>query len=115
MFGWNRVVRLFVMAAVTACVFSSAGKAFADEEHPVKYRLAAWKSMHFDTEAAAQKDAEFLTKTIGCEVQLGQHDGHFDVSYRCPKWKVLTLKSDDEAHEMQGWLKKRGFETEHTH
>ncbi|HEY1065944.1 MAG TPA: hypothetical protein VGE52_07535 [Pirellulales bacterium] len=112
MFGWRQSVRI----AVVTCVLTlgTTGVALA-QEYAVTYKLSKWTSKHFKTEAAAQKDAEFLEKNLGCEVQLHAHDGHFDVTYRCEKWQQLTLKSDDEAHEWQAWLKKRGFETQHTH
>jgi hypothetical protein len=70
--------------------------------------------MHFD---ALQKASEHLdaVRKLGCEVAPAGHEGHSDVTYRCPKWKALTLASDDLAHQWEEWLEAAGFETLHGH
>ncbi len=80
----------------------------------ISFRLPNWKSAHFDDAKSAE--ANFKTfKQIGCEVEQGQHGGHFDVRYRCPKWRSISFKSHDDAHRWERWLKASGFETSHKH
>ena len=76
-------------------------------------------SMHpFEARIHDARQAETHVKTIkslGCEAQIHQHDGHFDVTYRCLKWRQMNLKSHEAAHQWEAWLKKAGFETKHQH
>jgi hypothetical protein len=80
----------------------------------VRYQLTDWKAKHIHD----AKKADTITKTLkdlGCEVKRDQHNGHIDVKYRCPKWKELKLKTHDEAHKWEKWLKEFEFKTEHKH
>jgi len=54
-------------------------------------------------------------KTIKVECKQASHGDHIDVTFRCPKWQTLTLKTHAEAHQWQDFLKKIGFETKHAH
>jgi hypothetical protein len=84
----------------------------ADET--VRYQLASWKAKHIHDDTKADKIVVTLKK-LGCEVKKHQHNGHVDVSYRCPKWRQLDLKSHDDAHKWESWLKEFEFKTEHKH
>ena len=105
------------MAIVALAVIASGflgTEAFAVEREIVSFRLQQWKSAHFDDAATAQANFETFTR-IGCEAEQHQHGGHFDVRYRSPKWRNISLTSHAEAHQWEGWLKKLGFETTHQH
>ena len=86
----------------------------ASAEEIVRYKLANWKAKHIHDAKKAETIADTLKK-LGCELQKLDHDGHIDVRYRCPEWKQLDLKTHDEAHKWEKWLKDYGFETEHKH
>ena len=92
----------------------NANEIGANENEIVRYRLADWKTKHIhDT-----KKAETITATLkklGCEVQQHSHNGHIDVKYRCPQWHELKLKTHEDAHKWENWLKEFGFTTEHKH
>ena len=79
----------------------------------VEYRLAAWKTTHANGDQA-EKLVSTLKK-LRCEVKVGSHGGHTDVTYRCEKWQSLELKDHKAAHQWESWLKRYGFETKHTH
>lgn len=80
----------------------------------VEYVQSEWKTQHFDDD---KKAAEFVAicKGLGCEVRKDSHSGHLDVSFRCPSRRSLMCIDHDEAHSMQSWLEKKGFQTEHVH
>lgn len=80
----------------------------------VSYRLPAWKAIHLDrgADAAARYDT---FKMLGCDAKQARHAGHYDVQFRCSKWRTIGLESDREAHEWQKWLNSLGFETRHEH
>ena len=80
----------------------------------VQFRLEKWKSAHFKT-AKQATDHYAIMKSIGCEVKTHKHGDHIDVSYRCPKWRQLSLKTHSEAHRWEKWLKYYGFQTQHKH
>lgn len=84
------------------------------EEATIAYRLPENKTMHFDELQKASEHLEAVKK-LGCEVAPAGHDGHNDVTYRCPKWKSLTVATDELAHQWEGWLEAAGFETLHGH
>ena len=86
----------------------------AESKELVDYRLTEWKTKHFHDAEKADSIATSLKK-LGCEVKQDSHDGHIDLSYRCPLWRRLTLGSHDEAHRWEKWLKDSGFETRHKH
>lgn len=86
----------------------------ASGEEIVRYQLKDWKAKHIHD--AKKADAIFGTlKKLGCELEKHDHDGHYDVKYRCPKWHELKLKTHDEAHKWEAWLKEFEFTTEHKH
>lgn len=80
----------------------------------VQYRQGEWLAQHFEDERQA---SEFLAmcKGLGCEVRKEAHAGHIDVTYRCTSPRSLTCIDHDDAHALQGWLEKKGFQTEHAH
>ncbi len=80
----------------------------------VRYRLPTWKAKHIHD----SKKADIIADTLGklkCELERKEHDGHIDVRYRCPQWRQLELKTHEEAHKWEKWLKDYEFETEHKH
>jgi hypothetical protein len=85
----------------------------ADVER-VDFRLTSWKALHFDDARKAQSYFKIF-KTIGCECKQESHGDHFDVKFRCPKWRSIALKTHAEAHQWEAFLKKIGFETKHDH
>lgn len=104
---------LTALAAAIALV-ALTSTASAAEQEVVAYRLAAWKTVHFDDARRAETHAKTV-KQLGCEVKSGSHGGHIDVSYRCSKWRKISLNSHDKAHQWENWLKACGFETRHQH
>ena len=88
--------------------------ASVDDAIVVEYMQSEWQSQHFEDD---RKAAEFVAicKGLGCEVRKGNHSGHIDVSFRCPSRRSLVCVDHDEAHSMQSWLEKKGFQTEHVH
>ncbi|MEO8495919.1 MAG: hypothetical protein ABI614_12665 [Planctomycetota bacterium] len=106
-------LKSLVIVVSFACCFA-IGSLKADSLEKVDFRLMEWKSFHFD-EADQAKQYYETFKGIGCECKQDTHGDHFDVSFRCPKWQSLTLKSHTEAHKWEAFLKKAGFETKHEH
>lgn len=96
--------------AVALVVFPT----FAMADEIVRYQLTNWKSKHIHDVKKAETIVATLKK-LGCEVKSHQHNGHLDVTYRCPKWRQLELESHDEAHKWESWLKEFEFQTEHKH
>lgn len=86
----------------------------AAETESVDFRLADWKTLHFNDAKKGNAHYEAIKK-LGCEVKKEDHGGHLDVSYRCKDWKTMTVASHDAAHQWQRWLKAAGFETKHAH
>lgn len=84
------------------------------EESTIAYRLVDGKTMHFDDQQKATDHLQAVQR-LGCEVAQAEHAGHGDVSYRCTKWKTLTVENDKLAHQWQEWLTGAGFETLHGH
>lgn len=80
----------------------------------VDYFQSEWQSQHFDDEAKADEFVA-ICKGLGCEVRKGGHDGHVDVRFRCSGKRSLVCVDDEEAHSLQTWLEKKGFQTEHAH
>lgn len=107
---------VIVLAAVAGLRLNTRafGQEAAHPESTIAYRLLENKTLHFDE---LQKASEHLdaVKKLGCEVAPAGHEGHSDVTYRCPKWKALTLANDELVHQWQEWLEAAGFETLHGH
>jgi hypothetical protein len=88
----------------------------ADHAHggeTLAFVLPEWKTMHFEDAAKAQQHLDMVTK-LGCEVKQGKHAGHIDLSYRCPNWKSMEVKTH-AAEQWLGWLKGSGFDVSHGH
>ena len=106
-----------VVAAFAAVVFVGSAiqnQAFAAEREIVKFRLTSWKAVHFDDAKSAKETHATLIK-LGCEAKQEQHGGHIDVAFRCPRWRSVALKTHNEAHQWERWLKSLGFQTSHSH
>lgn len=103
---------LFCLLALGSVIIAPQSQAAAPAEI-VEYRLTKWKTVHAHGDEA-EKLVETLKK-MKCEVKVSSHDDHTDVSYRCEKWHRIELKDHATAHQWEEWLKKRGFETKHTH
>lgn len=80
----------------------------------VQYGQTEWQAQHFEDERQA---AEFMAmcKGLGCDVRKDAHSGHIDVTYRCTSRRNLTCVDHEDAHSLQAWLEKKGFQTEHVH
>jgi hypothetical protein len=110
------IVRSLIVAVVLAVLTadSTISRAEAAEKAAVQYRLVKQKTLHLDSEKSAKSVLQSL-KNLGCETKLGSHNGHFDLTYRCPKWRQAEFDGHDAAHKWQDWLRKLGFETGHKH
>lgn len=102
--GW------FAALAVTAFAAAGSAPAWGSEKFVVSFRLTNWQSAHFD-DAAMAKTHRDTVRRLGCEVKEDAHSGHTDVAYRLMRWRRLSLKSQDEAHQLAHWLSDNGFET----
>lgn len=109
-----RKLAITVLAVSTFAIGLQATQVFAAGQEIVQFRLTDWKTAHFNDANKAQSNSATL-KQIGCEVKQHAHGSHHDVSYRCPKWRSISLKSHNQAHQWEGWLKSKGFETAHNH
>jgi len=112
-------IRKLSWAVIVVLVFITGGDLFraeleAAEREIVSFRLADWKSVHFDNAQSAAASLAAL-KQIGCEAEEQRHDGHIDIHYRCPRWASISLGSHRAAHQWEDWLKSFGFETAHKH
>lgn len=95
------------------CIIIAASSAQAEDKLlSIAFRLANWKSLHFDNPVEAQKQVQTL-KQLGCEVQTEQHAGHFDVRFRASKWTKLTVDNPKLIDDWEKWLKATGFKTLH--
>ena len=104
---------LVVLAA--ALMLSAAAETLpAAQKEVVSYRLKEWKTVEFEDAKKAKTHYDTIKK-LGCEVKQNEHAGHIDVTYRCPEWKQIALKSHSDAHKWEKWLKASGFETKHAH
>ncbi len=80
----------------------------------VRFQQPEWQSQHFDDEGQAAEFAS-MCRGLGCEVKAAVHSGHSDVRFRCVASRSLVCADHEQAHSMQAWLAKKGFETEHAH
>ena len=106
-------VALVASMAIGGLTATADGPQTASREL-VQYRLEKWKTTHAEPGEKGEQMIATLKK-LRCEVKVSSHGGHSDVSYRCPKWQELSLKSHKEAHGWESWLKKLGFQTKHAH
>lgn len=109
-------VSTVLLAAVALRFLGSvaADAANAADKAVIRYRLTEQKTIHLDDEKKAKSYDQSLEK-LGCESKLGGHGGHFDLTYRCAKWRETAFDGHDEAHRCQKWLQSLGFETDHAH
>ncbi|QDV66414.1 hypothetical protein Poly24_01000 [Rosistilla carotiformis] len=107
-----------LLLAATICLSfaatAPAEPAGAETKEVVKYQLLEWKNKHTRNNDDAEKLIKAF-KTLKVEMEVSDHGNHKDVKYRCPKWKQLTVKDHDTAHQWEAWLKKLGFKTIHEH
>ncbi len=80
----------------------------------VRFHSTEWQSQHFDHESQAAEFAA-MCRGLGCDVTTGAHSGHSDVRYRCAAARSLVCADHEQAHSIQSWLEKKGFQTEHAH
>lgn len=80
----------------------------------VKYRLTEWRSQHIHKPAEVGQ-LTTLYRSLACEIENLDHDGHTDLRYRCPQWMEIDLPSHQAAHKWQEFLNNAGFETTHEH
>jgi hypothetical protein len=113
-----RLILIYLVAGLAAIAALRINtRAFGQEPHTestIAYRLPENKTLHFDNLQKASEHLEAVKK-LGCEVTPAGHDGHNDVTYRCPKWKSLTVATDELAHQWEEWFTAAGFETLHGH
>lgn len=111
-----RITQSGILPALAFCLITatSLNAAKAADKEIVEYRLSDWKTFEFEDKAKATAHADAIKK-LGGEVRQEDHDGHIDVTYRCPQWKKISLKTHADAHEWEKWLKASGFETKHSH
>jgi len=107
-------LRHWLIAAAALAILPNASAEEPKAETSIAYRLPDGKTMHFDDPQKAADHLQAVQK-LGCEVAKAEHAGHGDVSYRCTKWKALTVENDKLAHQWQEWLTGAGFETLHGH
>ena len=113
---WKAWLELAGFDAIYGRPASSQKAVNADGSHKevVKYRLADWRSQHIHQEAEIGQ-LTTLYRSLACEVEHVDHDGHTDLKYRCPQWMEIDLPSHQAAHKWQEFLNKAGFETSHEH
>jgi len=78
------------------------------------FRQVKWTGLHFDDPAKATLHAQTL-RQLGCEAREANHDGHIDVSFRCPEWKTLDVANHELASQWETWLKNSQLDVSHTH
>lgn len=108
----NHLVLAFAVAAISSSSLIQEAK--ASEKVTVSYRLTRVKTVEISDVAKAKTLVKTL-KQLGCEVKQEAHGDHFDISYRCVKWRTMTFKTHKSAHAWEKWLKAAGFEAKHEH
>lgn len=109
-----RFVAVCLVLLVGAVSLPAVDAGVSEAGESVRYRCVKWKAKHIHD----AKKAEVIVKTLKqlkCEVKRHAHGDHEDVQYRCAEWKTLQVKTHDDAHKWEKWLKEFGFETEHKH
>jgi hypothetical protein len=124
----NRVLLIYGAFVVAygslAFVTASAQQADAHAEHDhgdhandgetLAFCLPEWKTLHFDDANKAQQHLD-MVKKLGCEVKQGKHAGHIDLSYRCPDWKSMKVKTNVLVEQWLDWLRGSGFDVSRGH
>lgn len=113
-FSLTHVLMCAAWLAIAQLQIATASAQQPPAEATIAYRLVQPKTMHFEDAQKYAAHSEQVQK-LGCEVSRGEHAGHGDVTYSCPKWKALTVANDELAHQWEDWLKGAGFETLHGH
>lgn len=99
---------------LTGVVCAATDSFAAEHKEVVAYRLVNTKTMHVDDQSGAQQyQATF--NNLGVETRLDGHAGHYDLTYRCPKWESAQFSDHQSAHKWEAWLKSLGFEVAHRH
>jgi hypothetical protein len=80
----------------------------------VAYRAAEWKTMHFEDPALAAQHLKAV-QDLGCEAKQDNHNGHIDVTYRCPTWRQVPVQTHKLAEQWLVWMKGAGFDVHHPH
>lgn len=110
-----RLIRETVVLLTFAIVTSGVlGLCNADGGEVLRYRLAKPKAVHVKDQATA-KSYESSLKSLGVTSKLNGHDGHYDLSIRCPQWLESEFKTHAEVEKWSKWLASLGFETKHQH
>jgi hypothetical protein len=105
--------RLFVSAAATAGLTLFANRhVVAKSAELLEFRLPKAKTVHLHDEKMV-KSYEKSFKTLGVQCKLHNHDGHFDLTFECAKWKQAEFGTHAEVEKWEKWLKALGFETKH--
>lgn len=92
----------------------AAGVAQAKSVEILEFRLAKKKTVHLNDEKQAKSYNQSF-KAIGIPCQMHNHDGHFDLTFECAKWKSAEFPTHAEVEKWQKWLNSLGFETRHSH
>lgn len=95
------------LAAQTA---QNVGATTTEAQKKIGFRVINWQHKHIHNQAQAEKLVASLKK-IGCEVNQFDHNGHWDVKYRCATWKSITVENDKFQKEWADWLAGQGMET----
>lgn len=108
------IAQTLLLTQVVLGLSVSAVEAQDEKAASVAYRLTERRTTHVDDPAEASQLVDTFKK-LGCEATIDDHGRHLDVSFRLSVWKSITLKSEENAHRWEDWLKKNGFETIHAH
>lgn len=108
------IAQTLVLTQIVLGLSLSVAEAQDDKAATVAYRLTERRTTHVDDATEARQLVDRFKK-LGCESSLDDHGRHLDVSFRLSVWKSMTLKSEENAHRWEDWLKKNGFETIHAH
>ena len=97
-------------AQQTKLASSAAGPADTTAHKTVGFRVTEWQTKHMHDAKAAEELVASLKK-VGCEVTQAAHNGHIDIRFRCPAWKLITVDNQEYAVQWSNWLKGAGMET----
>ncbi len=104
------LVTLVNTPGLKAQTAQNVGASKVEAQKTIGFRLANWQTKHIHNAAEAEKLIASLEK-IGCEVSRHDHNGHWDVRYRCPNWKTITVENETFQKQWSGWLAGQGLET----
>lgn len=102
---------LFLTLQTTAQTAQNVGATTAkDAQKKIGFRMLNWKKRCVHNADEANQLIASLEK-IGCEVVQANHNGHMDVSYRCPEWKTITVENDTFQAQWTNWMGTAGLDT----